>query len=79
MGAMNADVEAMGGGLFSALGVVGTSAGRESNASGGTAAGSDEEGLGLLRQQLSAVQRIRVEHERKDATIAALRLEVRSC
>lgn len=40
------------------------------------AAAADEEGLGLLRQQLSAVQRIRVEHERKDATIAALRLEV---
>eukprot|EP00752_Nemacystus_decipiens_P007392 g6611.t1 len=39
-------------------------------------AAADEEGLGLLRQQLSAVQRIRVEHERKDAAIAALRLEV---
>ncbi|CAM9947289.1 unnamed protein product, partial [Scytosiphon promiscuus] len=38
----------------------------------------DEEGLGLLRQQLSAVQRIRIEHERKDAAIAALRLEVSS-
>lgn len=50
--------------------------------SGGTDMGGsgvsrgDEEGLGLLRQQLSAVQRIRIEHERKDATIAALRLEV---
>ena len=42
-----------------------------------TAAAAGEEGLRLLRQQLSAVQRIRVEHERKDATIAALRLEVR--
>lgn len=79
MGTMNAGVEAMGGGLFSALGVVGNNTGRESNASGGTVTGSDEEGLGLLRQQLSAVQRIRIEHERKDATIAALRLEVRSC
>lgn len=42
----------------------------------GRSAAADEEGLGLLRQQLSAVQRIRVEHERKDAAIAALRLEV---
>lgn len=59
---------------------------RESAAavSGGTAeswvsggGGGDEEGLSLLRQQLSAVQRIRIEHERKDATIAALRLEAR--
>ncbi|CAM9419672.1 unnamed protein product, partial [Ectocarpus sp. 6 AP-2014] len=41
----------------------------------GSGGGGDEEGLGLLRQQLSAVQRIRIEHERKDATIAALRLE----
>lgn len=40
------------------------------------AASAGDEGLGLLRQQLSAVQRIRIEHERKDATIAALRLEV---
>lgn len=40
--------------------------------------GGDEEGLGLLRQQLLAVKRIRMEHERKDAAIAALRLEVRS-
>lgn len=44
----------------------------------GRSAAADEEGLGLLRQQLSAVQRIRVEHERKDAAIAALRLEVRA-
>lgn len=44
---------------------------------GGTKmSGGDEEGLGLLRQQLSAVHRIRIEHERKDAAIAALRLEV---
>lgn len=61
----------MGGGLFAAL------AGRESNGSGGTWTGSDEEGLGLLKQQLSAVQRIRVEHERKESVIAGLRLEVR--
>lgn len=63
------------GALFSALG-----RGREStNASAGGGVdddGGDEEGLGLLRQQLAAVQRIRMEHERKDATIAALRLEV---
>jgi hypothetical protein len=36
----------------------------------------DEGGLALLRQQLSAVQRIRVEHDRKDALITALREEV---
>ncbi|CAM9214290.1 unnamed protein product, partial [Phaeothamnion confervicola] len=35
--------------------------------------GDDEEGLRALRQQLAAVQRIRIEHERKDAIIAALR------
>ena len=76
---------AMGGGFISALGVIGGNgggggggcAGRESNTSGGTLTASDEEGLGILRQQLSAVQRIRIEHERKDAAIAALRLEVR--
>lgn len=75
----------MGGGFISALGVIsgnggggeGGCAGRESNTSGGTLTASDEEGLGILRQQLSAVQRIRIEHERKDAAIAALRLEVR--
>lgn len=71
----------MGGGFVSALGVIGGGgggyAGRESHTSGGTLTASDEEGLGILRQQLSAVQRIRIEHERKDAAIAALRMEVR--
>lgn len=51
---------------------------RDSERSVGVPNGGDEEGLGLLRQQLSAVKRIRMEHERKDAAIAALRLEVRS-
>lgn len=82
-GAVRSEMAGMGGGFISALGVVcgncsgGGCAGRESNTSGGTLTASDEEGLGVLRQQLSAVQRIRIEHERKDAAIAALRLEVR--
>lgn len=73
LGGERAGLEATGA-LFSSLG-----GGRDStNASAASAGagGGDEEGLGLLRQQLSAVQRIRMEHERKDATIAALRLEV---
>lgn len=84
---MRSEMAAMGGGFISALGVTGGNgggngcgggcAGRESNTSGGTLTASDEEGLVILRQQLSAVQRIRIEHERKDAAIAALRLEVR--
>lgn len=36
----------------------------------------EDEGLSILRQQLSVVQHIRMEHERKDAIIATLRLEV---
>lgn len=51
---------------------------RDLEGSVGVPNGGDEEGLGLLRQQLLAVKRIRMEHERKDTTIVALRLEVRS-
>ena len=86
-GAIRSEMAGMGGGFISALGIIGGNggnggggggcAGRESNTSGGTLTASDEEGLGVLRQQLSAVQRIRIEHERKDAAITALRLEVR--
>lgn len=81
LGRMHVGVESTGA-LFSALGGGGGGMRRSVNASrggGGWASGDGdgEEGLGLLRQQLSAVQRIRMEHERKDATIAALRLEVR--
>lgn len=80
-GAVRSEVATLGGGFVSALGAIGDGgggyAGRESNTSGGTLTASDEEGLGILRQQLSAVQRIRIEHERKDAAIAALRMEVR--
>ena len=65
----------MGGGLHAALG---GEVFRDSEGSTGVLNGRDEEGLGLLRQQLSAVKRIRIEHERKDVAIAALRLEVRS-
>ncbi|CAM9140621.1 unnamed protein product, partial [Pylaiella littoralis] len=75
-----------GGGLrqsMTAMSAAGTAdawigGGSGADGDGGSAmmSGGDEEGLGLLRQQLSAVQRIRIEHERKDAAIAALRLEV---
>lgn len=76
-----------GGGSLGGVGVrVGASVGQSTATSRGDGGGGgdgrsgrsapDEEGLGLLRQQLSAVQRIRIEHERKDATIAALRMEV---
>lgn len=82
--------EAIAGGLFSVLrGGVGThsnsnahgvrrSSTNSVSGPGGTSfmGTSNDEGLGLLRQQLSAVQRIRIEHERKDTAIAALRLEV---
>lgn len=71
---------ALGGG-GGGLGDVGAGQSTSTSRGGGGDRGSgmsvaDEEGLGLLQQQLSAVQRIRIEHERKDAAIAALRLEV---